>query len=382
VLLLKNLGLAGGIAGLLLMTGCAGFWQSQYSTSSSSSNSSNGDYVYVANSGSNTVSAYDISSATLTAISGSPYTLAYTPTSLIVTIPNTYLYVATSAGIYGYSIGSNGALTALENGIALQSCGSSGGISSMDVSPDGQWLVELANDAETICIGKINTTTGTLTAGSPITYSVTGAVPTQIKVAPSGAFMFAALGSGGTVVFPFTTSTGVLSTSAQLLNYANSNNDSDNALAIDSNTAYVYIARSGATNPGLWVYGINSTTGALTSVNQTSTGSAFGIATNPHGVSFNKSGTYIYAGDYTNGLLDGFTAIIGQLTVTPQSPYTTGDEPVAIAYDNSATYMVDVCTGGSPAVQLFAYDANNPGRLYAVSSATAGTTPIALAVTH
>jgi 6-phosphogluconolactonase (cycloisomerase 2 family) len=292
------------------------------------------------------------------------------------------LYVGTSAGIYGYSIGSGGTLTALENGIALQACGASGGVSALDVSADGQWLVELANDAATICIGAINTTTGTLAAGTPVTYAVTNAVPKMLKVAPSGTLVFAALGSGGTLVLPFTTATGTLSMTDQLLSYASANTDSDNALAIDLNTAYVYIARSGNTDPGLWAYSINDTTGALSTVTQTSTSLPYAAATNPHAVSISKTATYVYTGDYTDGVLDGFTAVTGQLTPTPNSPYTTGDQPIAIAYDNSATYMVAVCYGGSPSVELFGFDATNPGRLYAVSSATAGTNPSALAVTH
>jgi 6-phosphogluconolactonase (cycloisomerase 2 family) len=379
--LLKKLCGVAGATSLLLVTGCAGFFQSQYS-SSSSSGSGNGDYVYVANAGSNTLNAYEISSAALTAVSGSPYTLTYTPTSVAVTIPNTYVYVGTTAGVYGYSIGTGGVLTQLSSGQALQSCGGSGGVSSLDVSPDGQWLIELANDGQTLCVGQINTTTGLLTAGTPVTYAITGAVPKQVRVAPNGAFIFAALGSGGTLVFPFTTSSGSVSTSGQILTYATTNSDSDNALAIDPNTAFVYIARSGATNPGLWVYSINSTNGALSSQTQTVGGVPYGVATNPHAVSFSKTGTYVYSGDYTDGQLDGFTDSVGQLTATPGTPYNTGNEPVALAYDNSSSYIVAVCQGGSPAVEILGFDANYPGRLYAVSSSAAGTTPTALAVTH
>jgi 6-phosphogluconolactonase len=386
VVLLKKIMKAGSlfacIAGMMLMTGCAGFFQNQYSTSTTSTGSNDGDYVYVTNSGSNTISALDISSATLSTISGSPYTLSYTPTSIVVTIPNTYVYVGTSVGVYGYSIGTNGALTALDNSIVLQACGSTGGVASLDVSPDGQWLIELAADGLTICVGQISSSAGTLTAGTPITYSVTGAIPTQIKVSPNGKFVFAALGSGGTVVFPFTTSSGSFSSSAQVLNYANTNSDSDNALAIDANTGYLYIARSGSTSPGVWVYAINSSSGALNSTNQGSTSIPYIAVTNPHSIAFNKSGTYLYAGDYTDGTLYGFTAATGQLTPTPGSPYTTGDDPAAIAYDDTSTYMVTVNTGGSPAVQLFGFDSTNAGKLYAVASGTAGTDPIAVALTH
>jgi 6-phosphogluconolactonase (cycloisomerase 2 family) len=380
---LRPVALMAGLLSGLLMTGCAGFFQPQGSSSGTgSTGSGNGDYVYVASSGTNTINGFEISSATLTAVSGSPFTLSYAPTALAVTIPDTFLYVGTAAGIYGYSIGTGGTLTALENGIALQVCGASGGISSLDVSPDGQWLIELASDGATICVGQINTSTGTLTAGVPVTYSVTTAIPTMIKVAPSGAFVFAALGPGGTIVFPFTTATGTLSTSAQLLSYASANTDSDNGVAVDINTAYVYIARSGSTNPGIWAYSINSSSGALSSVTQTSTGLTYAAATNPHAISFNKTGTYLYSGDYTDGVIYGFTALTGQLTTTPNSPYTTGDQPIALAYDNSSSYMLAVCLGGSPAVDMFGFDVTNAGRLYAVSSGTAGTTPLALAVTH
>ena len=70
------------------------------------------------------------------AVSGSPYTLAATPYCIAIAPGGGFLYVGTNAGIYLYTIGSGGALTA----------GNSGGTISSDIPAamqvTGSWLVD------------------------------------------------------------------------------------------------------------------------------------------------------------------------------------------------------------------------------------------------
>ena len=72
------------------------------------------EFVYVANAGSNNVSAYRIAeSGALTPVAGSPFPAGSDPRSLAVDLFGLFVYVANAASnnVSAYSIGPNGALT-------------------------------------------------------------------------------------------------------------------------------------------------------------------------------------------------------------------------------------------------------------------------------
>src|ERR1017187_3945920 len=111
-----------GIWALSLTIGCGNFWVYPGSLNNGTSNS--GDYVYVANapttSGSTpTLAGFTVGTGTLTAVSGSPYSLGFVPTAVAVNPANTIVFVAGTNGLFGYinaySIGSGGALTLLRS---------------------------------------------------------------------------------------------------------------------------------------------------------------------------------------------------------------------------------------------------------------------------
>jgi len=241
--------LAALLAGLsLALTGCNGFFV--YPGSSSSSSTGSGDYAYVSNSasGSNYINGYSVSGGSLVATTGSPYSLGFVPSAMVVSIPNTYLYVASSSSggsgeIYGYSIGTGGALTILNNSLGLEAENSS----ALAVSPDGQWLFSLNSDGLSMEEYKISTSTGLLTAEGnyPITASAGGIVtPNAIKVAPSGNYIACALGTAGVDVFSFATSTGVASSSAAVIPPLNAA-DGFYSVAIDSSNNLFLAGTSG-----------------------------------------------------------------------------------------------------------------------------------------
>ena len=63
------------------------------------------------------------------ATTGSPYNLNFIPSAMVVTTNNSFLYVAssgTSGEIFGYSIGTGGALTILNNSLGLEAEDSAG----------------------------------------------------------------------------------------------------------------------------------------------------------------------------------------------------------------------------------------------------------------
>src|SRR5215471_21802462 len=119
------------LAALGALMGCGNFFIKETTSSSSSS-----DLIYVANATTETLSGYIVGSGALTAISGTPLSLSYVPKALVVTRPNTFLYVAGPSAVYLYTNGTDGVLTA--DGAASYT-----DVVSLDVSPDGNWLVGL-----------------------------------------------------------------------------------------------------------------------------------------------------------------------------------------------------------------------------------------------
>jgi 6-phosphogluconolactonase len=378
-----------GIWALCMATGCSGFFVYPGSVAGGGSGSSTGDYVYVANSTTETVAGFSVGTNALTAATNSPYSLGFVPTALAINPANTILFVAGSNGLYGfinaYAIGSGGVLSLL----ASNNLGSAGEV-SMDVSPDGNWLVALdangpaANEA-ILDEYQINSSTGQLTsepnAGGVYGYtgsSIPTIVPRQVKFAPNGDYVFAAMGTAGDLVFPFNTSSGAFSPALALL--LGSSATSDNALAVSSGSAYLYIARSG-TQGGLAVYTIGSG-GALSEV----AGSPLAAGTQPISVVVNKAGTAVYVANQLDNTISGYSiASTGAVAILSPATYSTPAAARALAVDNSGDYLLSASNSGSPDLAMFSYDSTSTGKLDLATSVAAGSDPagaVAIAATH
>lgn len=390
------------VAALSLTTGCAGFWVYPGSQNGSGSGSSStGDYVYVANAETESLAGFSVSSGTLTAVSGTPFNLGFVPTAVVVNPANTIVFVAGVGGIYGIinsdSIGSGGTLSLL----ASNTLGSAEEV-SLDVSPDGEWLVGLdasgpaQNDA-IVDVYEINSSSGQLTAltSSEIyPLSLSGgqvSTPLAIRFGPSignsAWYLFAALGTGGDLEFTFTSNT---TSSTPTYSFGSgvahlqtgSATVSDNALAVSPNGSYLFIARSG-TSSGVAVYTIGSG-GALTSV----TGSPFAAGTDPFSVVVNAAGTDVYVANQADGTISGFSiGSNGVLTAVGGSPFSShlGTLPRALAVDNSKNYLLAAANGGGPDLAMYSFDQGTPGALDYSTSTTTGTDPtepVAIAATH
>ena len=251
-----------------------------------------GTYVYVANATASTLSGFSLSPGALTPVANSPFTLPFFPTSVVVNPANTFLYVGTSAAIYGYSIGAGGALTLL-NAVIVPA-------QSMDISPDGQWLVVLDANGQSIDEFQISLSTGILSQGPTTLYSNSVMTPRAIKIAPNGAYVFVALGTGGDLVYTFNTA----ATSGALTNPLTlpvpTSPLSDNALAVSPDSSTLYIARSNSTSAGtLAAYSIGSG-GSLTFSAQGTTG------VQPYAVALDAAGTHAYVANRSDGTISGF----------------------------------------------------------------------------
>jgi 6-phosphogluconolactonase len=372
---------------LILMTGCAGFFVYPGSTTGGTGTTGSGDYVYVANATAETLAGFEVGSGTLTAVTNSSYTLGFVPTSVAVNPANTIVFVAGTNGVYGfinaYAIGTGGALTLLTS----NNTGSAGEV-SIDVSPDGDWLVGLDTNGSTVNEAivdeyAINSSTGQLTLETNTggTYTYTGSVPTivpqAIKFAPNEDYVFVAVGTAGDLVFPF--SKGVFSTPQALIFPAGSTS-SDNALAVNSTSSTLFISRSG-TNGGLAVYTIGSG-GALSEVS----GSPLTAGDQPISVVINLAGSDVYLANQLSTTISGYS-ISSSGTVAALSPATDSlvSAPRALAVDSSGNYLLAASNAGSPDLSMYSYDATTAGKLDFVTSIPTGSDPtgaIAIAATH
>ncbi len=370
--------------GLTVLTGCSGFFPPVTPTPPPGST---GNYAYVANttgtaaSGTNpatgTVSGFAVGTGTLTAVPSSPLTLGYQPVAMAVTRNNQFLYVATLGNINVYAINSDGSLSAPSTGTGVAIVNAV----SMDVSPDGQWLVALDGNTlqAQVDVFQINTSTGALAAVSNGTFALPNAVinPRMVKISPNGAYIFAAFGTGGDVVFTFNTSTGL---AIGVQNLAVSSQTSDNGLTVDSASAYLYIARSG-TGGGVRVFAIGSG-GTLNEI----AGSPFASGGQAYSVVLDNAGKYVYAANRTNGTIYGYSiGTGGALTALGGSPYASGLLVTSLGTDSSGDYLLAAAFGGNADLSMYSFDTTTPGKLDLATSTATGTDPagaIAVALTH
>ena len=387
----KHVAAGGGwaclLAALLSMTGCGGFFDTP-ATVASPSGSTSGDYVYVVNQATDSLTGFAVGNGTLTAIS--TYTLAtgLAPDAVAVTIPDTFVYVAGLGAIQCLAIGSGGALTACTGGNITTVAD----FVSLDVSPDGKWLLAIDNNllSPTLYVFSINTATGALTQTQAQPYPVpanSGTVtPRQVRISPSGGFLMVALGAGGDAVFTFNTTTGV-ATEAATLSLANA---SDNAVAFDATSSYVFLARGPATSnsSGLGVVSFSlASTGGLTQV-----GSVAASGNSPYGLVLDSTGGFLYAANRGDSTISGYSLASGVLTGLGGSPYASGVATTALARDNSGKYLIAASPGGTADVTLYSFSSTLAsgvvtvtGNLNVVATAASGTDPsgsVALAATH
>jgi 6-phosphogluconolactonase (cycloisomerase 2 family) len=358
---------------LVALTGCDGFFVPE----PNGNNGGTGGRVYVTNSTTKTLAGFTIGTGTLTAVPNSPLSLGYTPVDAVVTPDNAFVYVAGPGAIYVYKINSDGSVSAASSGAGVAIVN----VVSLAISPDGNWLFGLDNTTTVLDEFKIDKSNGSLTSVAAIPYSVSNAVVAQkmVRVSPVGNLVFAALGTGGDIVFTLNTTTGAVANSQQL-SLGPNGKTSDNALAIDSTGSYLYIARSGD-NGGVAVYTIGSG-GVLNSI----TGSPFTAGAQPFFVVLDTTGKYLYVANRSESTISGYSIGTGSaLTALSGSPYSSGSQVNSLGVDKSGKYLLAGAFNGGPDLSMYGFDTTTPGKLNPVTSTATGTDPTgvtAVALTH
>jgi 6-phosphogluconolactonase len=377
------------LAATFLLAGCHDFFVCmKASCPAGGGGSTTNDWAYVSNAsaGNTDIYAYDLGNGSLAAVSGSPYNIGFAPVAMVVAPSDSFLYGATlpnvaNPGIYMWTINSSGQLTSANNGNALISAE----VASMDISPDGNYLFTVDVLGTALTEYQINSTTGLLTlvstfsllpdatcpaAGSPVSQTCT------VKVAPSGQFVVAALGSAGDIIYPYSSTQGITSTTATSISSGSTttNPSGDYSIALDQNN-YAYIARTAA----LAVYSIASN--GTPTLQSTATYSSSAV---PRSVALSTSYDFVYTANIGAGNISGYTiGSTGGLASLGGSPFTGPTNVSAIGADKSGSYMVAVGYNGTSGVQLFSIGSN--GSLTLVTSAGTGTStsfPAILALSH
>jgi hypothetical protein len=190
----------------LLLTGCNNEFFTPVNNTTTAAGSSTYFYVVnVSNTGSGgTLSEYSLTSGVVAALSGSPITLPATPTSIVVSPNNLFVYVGTSVGILMYTISPNGTLTQGNNGTVIYSGPSQ--VQNLAVDATSSWLIVTYKNSTEMDALAISPLSGLTQSGTPVPATLDAASPVQLALSPANNNVFIALGSGGTDAFSFTAS--------------------------------------------------------------------------------------------------------------------------------------------------------------------------------
>jgi 6-phosphogluconolactonase (cycloisomerase 2 family) len=383
--------------GAQMLTGCGGFFVYPGSTKTGSSGSTTGDYAFASNStsGANYISAYSVSSGSLTAASGSPTSVSYQPQAMVVSTNNAYLFVSSGISVYGYNIASNGSLSqngsgALANDTAF----------AMAASPDGQWLITL--DTQTnAAYPTLNSyqilSGGTLKSGAVSSVSVnpvTGTTfnllyPGAMAISPNGNYIAVALGTGGVQLFPFNTSTGVIFSTPQGL--SGTPTTGFFAVAIDAaNDLYI----AGTNSGGSEVIESFPVAASSTSVTIGTLTSSKPVGNSPAWITVNAIGTSttladVYVANSKDSTISAFTASSGSLSlVNSGTAYAAPSGVAALGRDTSGNYLFalgfSTTSGSSTSSGLLPYTIGSGGGLSAGTgiATTTNSVPAIIAMTH
>jgi 6-phosphogluconolactonase len=305
----------------------------------------------------------------LTAV-GSPATVGTDDTSMALTQNGPSLYVLSSNSIYAFNVSTAG-LSAATGSPFKNLLGTSQIGGQLTVDPTGDFLYVTGQNPDALYGFSIGTS-GALTALSPASYA-TGSSPNQVNVDPSGNFVYVAnreetwvygrnLSVGQLFVFPFSPiRTRGFGVTNQLLSAGSS------ALTFTPTSLYVTNAASDTVSQ----FKIDPTTGKLTSL-----GAPIGTGNKPMGMAVLPSGQFGYVADSANptGVADISEYSISGGVLSPLgSGIPTGNAPTWMTSDLSGSFLYVVNDLGS---NISTYTISS-GKLTPESQVTStGTNPV------
>ena len=331
-------------------------------------------FVYTANAGGNTISGFmNDSTGALTPVSGSPFSSPGQPFGIAATPNNKFLYVSSfqNATVTVFSISpTTGSLTPLACTPTATT-----GVQPLKIAitPSGGFLYT-SNQGGSVSGFSINATTGCLTA---ISTTTADAVPRGLTIDRSGQFLYVVTGGGGVNLFTIAAD-GTLT--RQALGGFDSGTTTMLAVKASPSTD-ILIATDGGSANNFRTFTINTSTGALTNIITTVSGSS---GTTPSAIAYNSvlSSTtppFYIANTGSNNFTANSIAADGTIGASRQLVGdTTG--PVDLAVDPSGKFLYVANNGSS---NVSAFNANiNAGNSTSVfiSAAATGSGPESIVV--
>lgn len=303
--------------------------------------------LYVTAQSNTTISAYtvDLNNGSLGAIANSIGTGAV-PSAIVIVPSVNALFVANSGSnsISSYTINSDGSLTPASS---TTSTGTTP--TALAINPAGTFLFVSNQVSSNISVFAVNGTALTEVAGSPFTTVPvglsypTGTLPAGVAVSNSGKFLYVASGLAD-FVSAFSISPSGALTPLAVPFYSVGTGPA--GLAITPNGGFLYVANSGAPSNNVSAFSIcdvvvtncsnvNSPDGSLTPV----AGSPFSAGLGPVAIAMDPNFNFLYVVDQASDTVSQYGYGTGSGVLTPLSPATisTGQTPVSIAVRPGAT---------------------------------------------
>ena len=368
---------------VLCLAGCKGFWDAPSSGGGGGSTTLTSGDFYVLNVATSEVVGLYVNQGTVTALTGSPYTLAAAPIAIAVAPNNAFLYVSTVGGIFLYNVNtSTGQLTIGNSGQPI----SSDPATSMQVDTTNSWVVEGFSGTPNLFAIHVNPTTGQLVSNQEQTVVLPSAAFQQVAISPDNASVLAAMGTGGTATIPFASGNtnpfgavgniGVKNASGAALSVAF---DPIPSGGTAPRLFYIgeTVATSGTNTGGLRAFTYNS--GDELSESPFAIG---GLA--PYSILPFSDGNHVYVvsrqtASGSTGVIAGFSIATTNSTMgltALGSTFAAGTNPQAIVEDNTKQFVFAVNFGGNPDLTGYTIDTTKAGYLDQVISSQTGTDPV------
>jgi hypothetical protein len=377
---------------------CGDFWQnpngsstsSTTSTTSTSTTASSGDFYILNNGTTPEILGESIVSGTLTALSGSPWTLTQigTPYAMAMAPSGNFLAVSTITGVYTYPISGGG--LGNPNQVSTDTTAL-----AIQVDTSGSWLIEALQTTGEASLAAIpiNSSTGAQN-GTEVAADYTDTSASvqqgQIAISKDDKNIFVALGTGGAIVVPFnvsaTSGTSPFGASAKVIPVSNSSIGSTLSVAVDPDDRLFYVGETNVnstTKPGgLFAFNYSSLTSSTLTQAAGSPLASDGLA--PNFILPDSSGGYVYVGNGQGtgsaGNITGFsvTASGSIYTIAADTTVSAGAQPIGLAEDDTGAFVLGVNQLGSPYFDAYTFDATTAGKLDSQITADTGATPLAI----
>ena len=339
-------------------------------------------FVLVANSGSNNVSAYTINPASgaLAAVSGSPFATGSSPMSVSTDLAGRFAYVANNGSNNISAFGIN-QTTGVLSAVTGSPFAAGTGPQSVAVDRSSEFVYAGNFGSQNISEFTLNPATGAL---SPISGSPVGAFFnfTSVSSDPTGQLIFAVgAQSNSGMLNIYNVNLNQFSPPAPNGSLQNSGSANGTGLqlkpssvALHPFTRFAYVANMGSDNLTGFSYAPNGTIPMP--------GSPFATGTMPTGVAIDPSGRFVYVANSGSNNVSGFSidSTTGAPVPLTLSPFPAGTSPSAIAVDGSGKFLL-VTNKGDNSVSVFAIDSNS-GALTAVAGSpfSTGTVPVSISI--